>query len=520
IPLAAVLLTLAGVGLASRRIAATDRAVAAARAVLARSSPSLRTRWRLAASVVLAIGWFIALTISFDRNPALRGSSLFSLAQWRAYAAAWLTPVTVAAAAYCLGAGVALVAAVRRGLRDRWPAVGDLAMGAWCGIPLVLLVIGVGEPPRNYIAEIGIVIALASCGWTWLAAHVAARSRSLDGAAIDPRLASVARMLLSALTGAALGFAVAFATRVVTFRLATVAGAVTGAAVGLAWLGLQWRVRRRAEGAPGATADVPRGFRRRGSAAAAALLISTLVATSTVLADHVRTYRGSATGGAQAAAVQAVTDWIDTNVPPNTSIAFGSFLGYQMGLSFDHPYRLNQIAQVIARFRANAPLGIGIYGYPPADDWVAVDAAPRNVAEFQAFQSSTVAARFRTTGARYWIVNTGTSTSAPTILAAIDPDDGLTLVASWDFPYTRRGSAAPGYLHSFIYRVDASTVSIDPGRLFIAPDALDGLVSQLEAGPQGDARAIAARLLDRVVISPTGPGDAALLDRLRRLAGR
>src|SRR6266853_5307025 len=107
----------------------------------------------------------------------------------------------------------------------------DLAIGAWCGIPLVLLVIGVGEPPRNYIAEIGIVIALASCGWTWLAGRVAARSPSIDGAAIDPRLGSVGRVLLSTLTGAALGFAVAFATRVVTIRLATVAGAATGAVI-------------------------------------------------------------------------------------------------------------------------------------------------------------------------------------------------------------------------------------------------------------------------------------------------
>jgi hypothetical protein len=290
--------------------------------------------------------------------------------------------------------------------------------------------------------------------------------------------------------------------------------------IGLAWLGLQWRVRRRAAGAPGSTTDAPRGLRQRGSAAAAALLIATLVASSTVLADHVRSYGRSATGGAQAAAVRTVADWIETNVPPNTSIAFGSYLGYQMSISLDQPYRVNQIAQVIARFRANAPLGIGIYGKPPADDWVAVDAAPRNVAEFQAFQSSTIAARFGTTGAQYWIVNTGTSTSAPTILAAIDSDDGLTLVASWNFPYQRSGSAAPGYLHSFIYRVDAPTVSIDPGRLFIAPDALDGLVSQLETGPQADAGAIAARLLDRVVISPPGPGDAALLDRLRRLTGR
>jgi hypothetical protein len=191
-----------------------------------------------------------------------------------------------------------------------------------------------------------------------------------------------------------------------------------------------------------------------------------------------------------------------------------------MSLSLHRPYRVNQIAQVIARFLASAPLGIGIYGKPPADDWVSVDVAPRNVAEFQAFQSSTISARFKSTGARYWIFNTGTSTSAPTILAAIDSDDGLTLVASWDFPYPRSGSASPGYLHSFIYRVDAATVSIDPGRLFIAPDALDRLVSQLEAGPRADAGTIAARLLDRVVISPTGPGDAALLDRLRRLTGR
>ena len=44
------------------------------------------------------------LDIAFARSQGIRGLSLLSLTQWRAYAAAWLTPITLAAAGYALGA--------------------------------------------------------------------------------------------------------------------------------------------------------------------------------------------------------------------------------------------------------------------------------------------------------------------------------------------------------------------------------------------------------------------------------
>src|SRR4029079_11027445 len=47
-----------------------------------------------------------------------------------------------------------------------------------CSAPLVMLVIAVGEPPRNYLAQIGLLLVLAATGWVALARVVARQRRS------------------------------------------------------------------------------------------------------------------------------------------------------------------------------------------------------------------------------------------------------------------------------------------------------------------------------------------------------
>lgn len=486
--------------------------------VVERVGPSAQRRWRGAVGWVLAIAWFVFLVVSFAHNPGVRGSSLFSLAQWRAYAVAWVTPITIGAAAYAIGAVIALWPAARGRLGPGGTAVVELALAILCSSPLVLLVIAVGEPPRNYLAEIGLLVAMASCGWIWLVSRIVPRLAPVGRSVRDPRLARVAPLVFAVVAGAAVGIAIAIGTRSVTPRLGLAVGGLVGALIGAA----AWLVGRRAERLAVATstpspADEGR-IRRRLPIALAAALVAPVLASSAILGDHVHAYRGSATGEAQLAAVRTVTDWIDTNVPAGTPIAFGSHLGYQMSLSLKQPYPITQVAQVIARYVPDTPLGIGVVGSPAADDWVSVDIAPRNAAEFQAFQASTIAKRFAASGARYWIYTIGTTTAAPTILAAIDADDGLTMVAQWKFSY-RKTAGGTGELASYVFRVDGA-VTIDPAQLFIAPDALDRLLSQLEGVPGPATTAVAARLLERVVIAPAGAADGALMDRLRHLAGR
>ena len=50
----------------------------------------------------------------------------------------------------------------------RREALEDLWLATVCGLPLVILVIGVGEAPRNYLAQLAIGAGIAAAGWLWL----------------------------------------------------------------------------------------------------------------------------------------------------------------------------------------------------------------------------------------------------------------------------------------------------------------------------------------------------------------
>ncbi len=517
VPIAAIVVVIGVSCLAARRIGATATARSIADRVSARVAPAVRARWRMIVGWTLALGWFLVLDVAFARNQATRGLSFLSLAQWQAYVAVWLTPITVAAGCYALGGLIAIWSAARGHLGPGAMPVVDLTVAAVCSMPLVLLVIAVGEPPRNYLAQIGVVVALASCGWVWLAVRLASRVRPRWERARGSRWVVTLGVAGGSLVGAGFGLAIAIGTHLVTRRTGLAIGVAVGATCGWATAIIARRTTASAAHA-GPLAGEPLRPTRRVSIGVIALIVP-LVLSTAILADHVRAYRGSATGAAQLAAVRTVTDWIDANVPSGSTIAFGSYLGYEMSLALDRPYTITQIAQEIARFTTAGPLGIAVSGKPPADDWVSVDTAPRNVAEFQAFRASVIANKLRSTGATYWIYTTGTPTSAETLIPALEAATGLTEVARWTFPYTRAAGGGSGVLTSYVFKVEPG-VAVDPGTLFIAPNALDRLLGQLEASP-GDATApIAGRLLDRVRITPSGPGDSALLGRLHHLAGR
>ena len=64
----------------------------------------------------------------------------------------------------------------------RREAFDALYLAMVCGLPLVLLVIAVGEPPRNYLAQIGVLAALSAAGWLWVASLVARLMSPKDSA--------------------------------------------------------------------------------------------------------------------------------------------------------------------------------------------------------------------------------------------------------------------------------------------------------------------------------------------------
>jgi len=515
-PLAVLLLGIGVVGLGAERIAASTRARAVAVAFEGRA-PAVSRSWRRPVAWTLAVAWLVALTVSFAQNQGVRGLNLFSLAQYRQYVARWLSPINLAAVAYATGAMVIAWAWLRRGLGDAGDAVGDLALALLTSTPLVLLVVALGEPPRNVFAQVGLVFALASIGWAWLAGRLAGSDPT------RPRLgfakgAWVAWLAAGAFGGAIAGYGFVRIDHVISARYAVVIGAVIGS-VGSLLLG--WLVNRRQGRTVRAVADRP-GANERSPRRQAGLVIGLVVPfiiASAVLSVHALGYRATASGAARAAAIQTTTDWIKANVPRGSKIAFGSFLGYEMNLPLLGRYQVVQVAQAVARFTPSAPLGIGMRGRPPADDWLSVDIAPRTVAEFQAFQASRMTTALRD-GVDYWVYTTGGTTSAPTIVAALTPDHGFDLLADWSFPIVETpGTQRQASIHSYVFRVDRNRLTFDLSRIYVAPDAAERLIGLLEQDPVA-ALPIAARLLDRIEITPAGSGDAALLARLRRLAGQ
>ena len=145
------------------------------------------------------------------------------------------------------------------------------------------------------------------------------------------------------------------------------------------------------------------------------------------------------------------------------------------------------------------------------DDWVAVDAAPRNVNEFLAFSAGTPSSRSFARAAR---------TTTPTRPARRRPrrrssrpsrgQPGFEQVAHWSIPRARGGP-----IETFVYRLDLANLALDTDRIQMAPDALERMVALIE---REGATELAQRLAPQVEAAPRSEATDALLARLRVLA--
>jgi hypothetical protein len=386
--------------------------------------------------VVLTVAWCAALTWVFAGTLGVRGTDVIDLPQLTRYAATWLPGALKLIAALGLVGVLLSIGAWRSTTGGARSAITDLWLATICSVPLVLLVVEVGEPPRNYLAQIGILAALAGAGWLWL------------GEILVRRLAGSGRVSPSA----------------------------AAAAVPLA-------------------------------------LVALLVASSAVLGVHTLTFRETKSGLAREKAIETAVDWVRTNVPPGQKVAIGSFLSYEISLGLRGTNPTAQVRHELVVGDPTAPDGIRVSGQPPTNDWIAIDVAPRNVNEYQAFAASTLARDLRESGATIWIYGTEAATSAPEIVNALAGAPGVTEVGSWSWPTP----TIPVGLH--IYRIDPAMLAFATDRLHVSAEALDRLVTSLAAaGPAG--RATAATLADHVVVAPASAATDALLARLRTLAGR
>src|SRR4029450_5017095 len=98
-------------------------------------------------------GGCAALTWVFAGTLGVRGTDLIDLPQLARYVATWLPGLLKVVAVVGI-LGVALsVAAWRAAAGREREAIGALWLATICSAPLVLLVVEVGEPPRNYLAQ-------------------------------------------------------------------------------------------------------------------------------------------------------------------------------------------------------------------------------------------------------------------------------------------------------------------------------------------------------------------------------
>ena len=160
------------VGLLAGPVADTPRFVRFAERTGPRIPGTLRTHARAIVGWGITLGWSAAFLFFFSRISRLKGGPLIDLAQFRLYGHQWLGELAPFIAFCAVGGVLAfLMLAVARRAPERRGAVNAL-VATICGAPLVLMVAAVGEPPRNYIAQIGTAVAFASVGWAWAAGAV------------------------------------------------------------------------------------------------------------------------------------------------------------------------------------------------------------------------------------------------------------------------------------------------------------------------------------------------------------
>lgn len=429
-----------------------------------------------------AIAWAILLTIFFARTPTGLGSSFLNPAQVGNNVLTWFPTLAPIVALFVVGGTYAIVRRFRRGDSAD---IDDILVALLCGLPLILLVVSVGEGPRHYIALLALMVALGSIGVSEIAA---------DLAGVSPRRAAL-------VTAGLLAFAAVvtspFLVEVVTRSLLVRMAGLGVAAVTLGVVGRAARIDRRL------------GLDRRGAWVVATV---TLLLASAALFDWLGLpHVPYAADRARAASVQAVVSWVRSNVQPGAPVVFSNGLAYETALRLQADYLTRQVRdQAGVHVDASAPLGLGVAGQPPGEDWLALRASPTDVTSLYGYRSGTVEARFAALGNSYWIQSEvlGPGTASP-ILEALRNASGVSVAASWTWPY-----GGGRRLETVIFAMDPGHLSF-PESVVMDEGALTRILRGLESSPL-PARAGAA-LAARALVVPPSADSAALVDRLRHI---
>ena len=421
--------------------------------------------------------WFVLLVIFFGRTPKLLGASLFDPNQIAYMLVHSLGSVRLAFA-FGLGSFL-LVADLLRDRRRVAQASSDVLIATICGIPLVLLVVGVGETPRHYIAELALVILSGTIGWY----HGLLRLRERD----RPTAVLFAVLVAFALLVVGLATLQRITPRVVIVGIVGAVVLILVFAAAVRWL------------------------RRRRRLAAVGVLVTAMVFAVGMGVVGVRAARVPG----QAEETRATADtvaWIKANIPPGGTVAVGPYLSMETSIDMPAGIKAIQVRHFLAIDDPKAPLGLR-NAAGPRTDYVAVDVAPIKANQFNVYAASQMVDPLRKNDVLYYIYPVSRARSSKMVLNVLVPDNGFTEIGP---PRTYPGPADTIDVHT--YKVDLARLNIPADRMFIAPDALERLLLRLEGDPADGAKAAAA-LVDRIVRPADGSEDS-LLARLTTLAGR
>ena len=302
-----------------------------------RVPPVLAANWRAIVAWGGLAAWSLGQLFVYARTAKLAGQSLFRVSQWVSDVHAYLPGLSVAVG---FGIGGTLIALA---LLRRSQGVRELVFATVAGIPLVLLVLAIGEAPRHYLANIAVLVALAAAGWL----------HGLDRARVDRRWAVAIGALI------VVGVVIALRTPGTPIRVGVVVAVVL--ALVAAWLTSR-----------DATRTVAAGL-------VTLLFAGSILYVSGAVAKPLDAER------AREQAVNDVSAWINANVPAGDTVVLSPFLAYEIALQIREEHPPLRIRPAVAVVDAEAPMGLRYYGKRPVEVPLAIDTALRNVDQLDVY---------------------------------------------------------------------------------------------------------------------------------------
>ena len=444
-------------------------------------------------SWALALAWVLAQTLFFSRTKELREGGLFDSDQMVFYLGRWVDQLRPLLAIGGIGATLDLGARIVRRRRPD-PAIDDLWLALLCSAPFLLLVVGVGELPRHYVAQMVLLLVIGSAGWLGL----------IEAAVRRPTAERTLPLFVAVISAGVVMAPLVSGRPTLVMGLAAIAAALT-AALAIAALIIGRRQAPRA---------VAVRWLRDGGAVVTIVVLAFVTAVGP-LAARAADPRASVTDDAKAAAVASVTAWIRAEVPPGSTIAFGRSLPHEMAVELGEDYRIVLVREAgDVLVDPEAPLGVIRQGGSSASDWIALAASSRHPQTLIGYQAGSLIEQLRQTRTDFWVHVDAPDFGEPLVVdAALTKEHGFDRAANWSWP------SLSGNLVATIYRVQRDRLAFDP-TVWMSAMALRRVVDQLEADGGAGAKAAAEALVERVRLHPDDPAGPALLDRLRILADR